>query len=108
MSFKIHGNSVDGIIKSRAGKAHGLHRNWYNVESDSGINAYAFSRVMDLNVFEKSETKTDGEPPDEVVMFNKSVSDGAKRTELDTWKKLDVYKSVKDDGQDRVSTRWVL
>ena len=61
-----------------------------------------------MNVLEKSKTKIYDEPPDEIVLFIKSVFDGAKRTELDIWKKFDVYKSVKDDGQDRVSTRWVL
>lgn len=44
---------------------------------------------------------------DERLVVKEDIFSQAKQTELDNWKRNDVFKEEKDKGQKCISTRWV-
>ena len=91
---------ADFVVVSRAGKAGGRHKYWFNVKNmhNSVIKAIDFEKVKweklaDESVFSVSLSH-------EVIV--------AQEAELQKWKDYNVYKEVTDKGQDVITTRWVI
>ena len=89
------------LILSRAGKASGVNKFWINV------------RNIDDNTEECIDWKNDIQ---EWKVSNNNVFlatgrdfgyEAAKETELNNWKKMNVYEVVEDHGQSFVTVRWV-
>lgn len=108
------GESRTAQIVSRAGKATGKHKDWYNLqythpETVAGITGSAdLTLVDDLQII-TPVTTVQGNPHHEsdVLIIEDEPFAAAKKTELDNWKSNCVFKEVKDDGQKCISTRWV-
>ena len=113
----------EGTIISRAGRAKGQYKNWWNTEKKDGSN-----RVVNLdNIFEWGIVSNDESAPSEaelvqhmqdqghesqvcdtLITINKAKETAAKLAELDQWKSMGVYREIEDQGQGCISLRWVL
>jgi transposase InsO family protein len=102
-------DKVTARVISRAGKATGKHKHWYNLEylnSEKDAEPRDLSAVDDLEIIEISDH--DEALSDEVMVCHNVTFDDAKQTELNSWKSHGVYKEVPNQGQKCISTRWVL
>jgi hypothetical protein len=89
------------LVTGRAGKVSGGNRYWRNVKNlaDEMMKSIDFSRVEDWQLL-----------PDEVLFnFHDSAEVlQAQNDEFERWNKYDVYEEVEDEGQEAISTRWVV
>ena len=88
------------IAVNRAGKANGKNKHWFNVKN-------IMSNVIKCVDFEKVEWQI----VEEEVLYSSSNNPqvlAAKQKELEKWKDYDVYEEVDNEGQETVSTRWVI
>ena len=96
-------------VLSRAGKATGKNRNWFNLEfmipeSKKGNQlSVDLGQVNDLQLVEERTESQDSS----VLIVQECIYDHAKLEELENWKRNGVYSAVSDEGQKSVSTRWV-
>ena len=95
-------------VISRAGKANGKFKSWFNLESSEDQSR----KAIDL---EKCEWKQVSEAPEEVniVTIPKNQQqtpdcERAKLEEIEKLKQFNTFSVVKDEGQFRISTTWVL
>ena len=96
--------NVVRIIK-RSGKAVGKYKHWYNVydrdTDDTQIYSLNWQSVDTWNVV-----------PEEVMMSVKAFSDPdvleAKMTEMESWKRFEVYDEIKNEGQRYITVQWVV
>ena len=106
VSLELDGQCFSGTVVSRAGKAGGKHRSWRNVRLDipntpeTTINAFDLEKVDNLRVIEP-------EREENVLLTHVDFGD-AKKQELKTWRDLDVFTEVDEQGQSTISSRWVL
>ena len=98
ISFSLNDETVSGTVTGRGGKAGGKYSNWYNFEANNQRFAVDLDNVSNLQV-SKSE---------DIVYLTKNPFDEAKKSELDNWKRLEVYTEIQDYGQDFITCRWVL
>ena len=99
---KSSGEYVSGKISSRAGKSTGKHKNCFNLklDSDGSVQWYDFDKIDDLrNVPDSAEM---------IVMFNNDKVTEAKEKEIANWRENDVFEEVPDEGQKKLSVRWVI
>ncbi|XP_064629342.1 uncharacterized protein LOC135488628 [Lineus longissimus] len=97
-------------VVSRAGKAGGKYKHWYNIQylgGDSGSEAVDLEKVHGLELVDV-EHEEQGRDPDEVMISQNVDFEEAKQKELSSWSNHQVYSEVQDQGQKCVSTRWVL
>ena len=95
-------------VISRAGKANGKNKSWFNLESSDDQSRMA----IDL---EECEWKQIPHAPEEVniVIIPKNQQqtpecEQAKLEEIEKLKQFNTFSVVKDEGQFRISTTWVL
>ena len=91
-------------VIGRAGKVSGRNKDWFNVSADGRSFSLDFGNVD----WRSKESETAN-----LTRVTKSLNAGdiwfeAKKRELQSFKKLNVYEEVEDIGQDRVSSRWIL
>ena len=92
------------FIESRAGKANGKYKDWYNVKDTETQNIECFDWKERVENWCPIET--------EFVFLSQSAHDSldvlqAKEKELLSWKDHNVYQEHEDTGQPVLSTRWV-
>ena len=97
---------AEAKILNRAGKATGIHQNWYHVRNNDGL-----EKSIDLDRISGWETVTQGKVS--VVLIPKEKHEeekyvAAKFVELNKLKEFDTYKEVPDEGQFKIFTTWVL
>jgi hypothetical protein len=110
----------EATISSRAGKATGVNRNWWNTTQPDGTShAVNLDEVYEWNINDTDITQ-DGpdlqnNPDtqeslvcDNLLATNKSRELEAKLAELDQWKSMGVYEEIEDNGQECLSLRWVV
>ena len=95
----------EATVLGKGGKATGTHRNWYNVRDSEGIETGI--NLDKVNSWEKIEEEVN------VVMIPRDAHGDekcktAKLVELKKLKEFNTYEEVKDVGQFRISTTWVL
>jgi hypothetical protein len=114
IEIKENGNWEKATVISRAGTAKGKYDGWFNVKLDNG-------KIFNDNL-DKREVRCIEETdalaawlPDEVmaVMVPREMRDSpqckaAKENELLKLKQFNTYEVVPDQGQDRLTTTWVL
>ena len=109
-----------GEVISRAGKATGKYKHWWNVRNeDDTIECIDWkNNVKEWHVENHEEDNNPSESTqenEETVYFSVSqmevdpvLIDEAKERELNNWKKNNVYEVLPFTGQKYVSTRWVF
>lgn len=108
------GQAHTGKILSRAGKATGTHKNWYNLqyiepEKIAGTSrSVVLGQVGGLQVVPSDHAEVCADcHEDDIVIVNDDAFMPAKHAELCNWKRNDVFEEVKDEGQKCISMRWV-
>ena len=98
-------NWTSATVISRAGKASGRNRNYYNVKvEDSG-------EQLSVDLGNVEWEKAVEEVNVVLIPVNRHGEEEcikAKNDELEKLRQFDTYEEVDDDGQSRISTRWVL
>ncbi len=111
LKFTDHDHGTSNIIKilSRAGKATGNLKYWFNVEYLKPDNVRGQKISMNLKEIDDlkfSEASTDTDIENVLIIEDVSF-DNPKLDELNKWKEFHVYNEVPDIGQRCISTRWV-
>ena len=108
ISIKQSSEWKSAKVISRAGKANGKFKSWFNLESSEDQSPMA----IDLD---KCEWKQIPDAPEEVniVIIPKNQQqtpdcERAKLEEIEKLKQFNTFSVVKDEGQFRISTTWVL
>ena len=106
IKYKMDNEWFIGTVTSRAGKATGKYRTWYNVRDEN-----LEERSVDLGQIEWEKV-----PESEINIT--SITDSlrseskevtiAKENELNKLAQFDTYQEVTDCGQKPLSTRWVV
>ena len=89
------------MIISRAGKASGKNKYWFNVKDleDDTVKSVDFENIRSWKNLNEEVSLCKNETFEVVE---------AKLRELENWKNNNVYNEVEDDGQSQVSVRWVI
>ena len=91
-------------VVSRAGKATGAHKNWFNVYDPADSNTKMLS--VNWDCVEKWRTV-----PEE-ILINADNNDyeisEAKLVEIQKWSEFDVYTEVDNTGQNFMTVQWVI
>jgi len=101
---------VTAKVVSRAGKATGLNRDWYNLEYVLPENlkgeklSVDLSKVKDMEI---QEVNISSEIQESVFMIQEQQFEQAKQKELLNWKNNKVYSKISGGGYKTISTRWV-
>ena len=90
-------------ILSRAGKASGKYKDCYNYQNEQ--NGEKSWLDFGKDVSDIREVQDDEEVM--ITMCNEKTME-AKRKEIDNWKANEVFEEVEWEGQDMISTRWVV
>lgn len=113
---KETGQTYAGKIISRAGKATGKNRKWYNVEYSrseeiaGSMGSIDVEQVNNLQVTRSEDAKScTDKNRDEILVVKEDIFSQAKQTELttDNWKRKNVFEVEKDKSQKFLSTRCV-
>ena len=104
--YKLGDEWVNGTIISRAGKASGKYKNWYNVRNENNdersidLERHDWQKIpeTEINITETSSNKS----------LDSSEINIAKENELEKLAQFETYEEVADCGQKVLSTRWVI
>ena len=104
--YKLGDEWVNGTIISRAGKASGKYKNWYNVRNENNdersidLERHDWQKIpeTEINITETSSNKS----------LDSSEINIAKEIELEKLAQFETYEEVADCGQKVLSTRWVI
>ena len=105
-------NWKKATILGRAGKATGGNKYWLNIQHSENEKPFSIdwkNGVKEWKSHDMSDIPADVENDVFVVESRhceKKVKE-AKRFELNQWEKYNVYEKVQDNGQPRISVRWV-
>ena len=110
ITFKLDDQGVryTADITSRAGKASGKYKDWYNVEFLEPDDVAQTKQSIDLSKvigLEAADNRIDEE--NEVMVINEVSFEEAKQAEMASWKRHKVYDTVDNCGERAISTRWV-
>ena len=108
---------INGKILSLAGKRNGKYDQWYNVRDlDTGHeasydmgNVYSIRRMEEETILD-NDNKTENTYVVNIPRYRhqERACKEAKEKELLSWDQYEVYAEVKDEGQTRIGTNWVL
>ena len=106
------GTKISAKVLSKAEKATGRNKNWYNIQCLKPEDYEGEKMSVDLTKVSGLELSTTEPTPttnsDETLMIMDEVSfENAKKEELESWKNNHVHTEIEDNGQSCVSTRWV-
>ena len=121
ISFEENGKTVQARVISRARKSSGKFNNWWNVRviGSTHVQVKNLAEVGELQVVEETSAVAEVEKEDMeeeetfVVVIPRYLHaeqrcKDAKEVELGKYDVYDVYEEVKDEGQKKVGTNWVL
>ena len=102
ISYRLYGESEPrrATCLGRAGKASTGSWHYINVHDHESNSEHCLSVKDDMASWKV-------EPSDTLMAVDENIFSVPKQTELNKWKKMNVYKEVEDVGQRRISTRWV-
>ena len=106
---------VNGKVTGLGGKRNGIYDKWYNVKNlETGHEkSYDFGKIHSVQKVNESAPKS-GEGDNVYVVqipryrHQENSCKEAKERELMSWDQYQVYEEVKDEGQIRIGTNWVL
>ena len=104
--YKLNDEWVTGTVLSRAGKATGKYKNWYNIRNENNeersidLGSIQWQKIpeTEINITEVSKSESLGS----------KETDIAKENELEKLAQFETYEEVSDCGQKVLSTRWVI
>lgn len=108
-----HQETDDNIVArviSRAGKAKGPLKHWFNVQCLNPANIQGAEFSVDLGKVEDLEINNqvpESQDCEDVMVTTDVDMNKAKLAEIENWKQNEVFIEVEDKGQRTVSTRWV-
>jgi hypothetical protein len=114
IEFKDGERWQSGVVMRRAGKATGVNKNWWNLKLDNGKElATDISKAEIRKVSLEEAMYTWAHEQVLAVMIPKEKRNTeecleAKKVELKKLADFNTYKVVEDEGQQRISTTWVL
>ena len=102
--YKLDNDWIKGKIIGRAGKSSGLYKHWYNVEDENfelksiDLEKIPWEKIeqIDVNIVNKDS------------LCNDEAVHRAKMSELEKLRVFDTYEEIPNNGQNTLSTRWVL
>ena len=99
------------VVLGRAGKSTGKYKSWFNIGVGQDSGNYE-ERAVDINKLAKLSlvqdvTEETVQDEDVCAVCNEDFAE-AKELELKSWKDNNVYTEVRDEGQEWISSRWVL
>ena len=105
--YKVNDEWVTSTIMSRAGKATGKYKTWYNVKDSNNeeqsidLGNIEWEKVPDteINIASVSNIMVNSEEKETVI---------AKENELEKLAQFNTYEEVEECGQRVLSTRWVI
>ena len=106
IKYKMDNEWFIGTVTSRAGKATGKYRTWYNVRDENleersvDLGQIEWEKVPESEINITSITDSLGSVSKETII--------AKENELNKLALFDTYQEVTDCGQKPLSTRWVV
>ena len=104
-------NPKTAVVLGRAGKSTGKYKSWFNVGVEEDTGKYE-ERAIDISGLAKLTVVQDVTEEmvhdEEVCVLCGEDFAEAKERELKSWRENDVYIEVQDEGQEWVSSRWVL
>ena len=93
----MNGDQVSGKVHSRAGKASGQYRNYYNIEFSNG-------KIQCLDISKDlSDIKIIPDETELLVMYVSEQVSKSKEDEIKNWINNEVYTEVEDVGQSTLS-----
>ena len=101
---------IQATVISRAGKVTGQYKNWFNVKDDENdsksvdLGSLAWERLDNSDTI--NETVNITGTPKEKLKENEIYE--AKQKELQKLHFFNTYQEVEDNGQDLISTKWVI
>ena len=106
------GTKISAKVLSKAGKATGRNKNWYNIQCLEPEEYEGERMSVDLTkvnglVLSNTEPATNANSDETVLITNEVSFENAKKEELESWKKNHVYTEIEDSGQKCISTRWI-
>ena len=99
----------EATVVSRAGKATGQYRNWFNVKDQGGEEkSVDFGLgIQQWQYLDENDPIRESEVFVAVDKLENEVVIRAKQLELNNWKQFGVYEEVPNKGQPVLSVRWV-
>ena len=103
-----------GIILSSAGKATGKYKDFYNIKLDNGKTFNTNIKHREIRKLSNEEAMLTWVTQSVLAVMvpradrNSEACSIAKQQELSKLKEFDTYQIVEDQGQDRITTTWVL
>ena len=104
-------------VVSRAGKQSGKYKNWFNVKEKDEMYSIDIDSMQAIEHVVESELNDIEENNEEeevnIVLVDRKDHTlpeviEAKCKELDIWKEMQVFEKVMDNGQDAISTNWIV
>ena len=106
-SDKRTGDEIfEARILSRAGKANGRHKDWYNIEYTAPERLAGCRGSVDYQKDFRDWEIVDS--TEALVTCSEEVYRDAKEAELQSWSNHGVYEIVNDEGQKTMGSRWIL
>lgn len=98
-------------VESYAGKQSGKHKDWLNISDGSG--KYAIDWKKDVDDWKyPAEFQNELTETHFIGFTDESVQDEdikrAKEAEYSKWQKYEVFEPVNDEGQPRITVKWVI
>ena len=106
--YKLYDEWVTGTVLSRAGKATGKYKNWYNIRNENNeersidLGSIQWQKIpeTEINITEVSKSESLGSKETDIANL--------KENELEKLAQFETYEEVSDCGQKVLSTRWVI
>jgi transposase InsO family protein len=100
---------VKAKVISRAGKASGKNRDWFNLEMVEPPDMRGQQQSADISQLANLKIEEDDskQKTEDVYIVGEEIFKEAKQAELQSWKQNEVYREVEDKGQKTISTRWI-
>ena len=104
---QVDGLYISGVIKDWAGKPAGRNRHCYNVCLDQGDKNGNPQEWIDLSTVDNLSVLDDHES-EILIMYSNDEIREAKMKEIAQWEENNVMVKVPNEGQEAISTRWVM
>ena len=104
--YKVDNKWITGTIVSRAGKATGKYKTWYNIKNENNeersidLGSLEWEMIPETEINMAAVSDNMGSKDKDIIM--------AKENELDKLAQFGTYEEVVNSGQKTLSTRWII
>ena len=107
IKFEIDGDIKYGTVMKTQPKQSGQYKDWVNIAEDNGNELCVnFEKVKNWQIIENDNEESE----ETYVCTNRENGEimAAKKKEIQSWVKNNVFTSVKDNGQYKINVKWVI